>query len=181
MKSILNQIFDDVVEPYLAPRIKRGSIKAVKGYVSAVKVAREIALAAFGLGAVAGILVTGLILVVVGIIGLLPITTQAMLISLIVIGLAMLAVSGFLVYDGAKEKNWLEWTKANSLIAAVTSDWENSLIPPDPRAVMAGRTPDRGRDQARAAAQSYEDNRRVAAQNAVAMRPTFNAAAAEQP
>lgn len=142
MKSILNRIFEDIVEPYLAPRIKRGSIGAVKSYVSSIKILRDVALTSFTIGTVAGVLVTGLVLVAVGVIGLLPISAQAMMISMIVIGLLMTAVAAYLAWDGARETKWLEWSKSNQLIEAAIGEWENSLIPPNPKTVMKAQPPE---------------------------------------
>lgn len=173
MKSVLEHIFENVVEPYLAPQLKRGSIKAVQSYVSSIKVLREVALTSFRIGSVAGVLVTGLVLIVVGVIGLLPVTAQAALISVIVLGVVMTSVATYLALQGAKEKNWITWSKSNELIAAVTGEWENSLIPPNPRDVMSS--------QAQEAARSFDENQTLARAEHRSMRPPANEAAAGLP
>ena len=167
MKSVLGHIFENVIEPYLAPQIKRGSLQAVKGYVSSIKILREIALTSFRLGIVAGVLVTGLVLIVIGTLGLLPITQEAMLISVIGIGFVMTSVASYIAFEGAKERNWIKWSKANQLISAAIGDWDNPLIPPDPRVVMSKQTADRAAESERSAQ--------------IPMRPPIFEAAAELP
>lgn len=136
MKSVFDQIFNDIVEPYLAPRIRRGSIKAVKGYLASVEVARKIAITAFGIGAVAGIMVTGVILMLIAIVGLLPLDPQAVLIGVLVVGTLMTAGSAFVAYRGFAERRWLKMSKSYELIEAALGEWDNSLVPPNPRDVM---------------------------------------------
>ena len=99
-------------------------------------VARKIAITSFGIGAVAGVAVVGIVLMIVAIIGLLPIDPQAALISILVLGAVMTSVAGFLAYKGFAEKKWLEMSKSYELMDAALGKWDNSLVPPDPREVM---------------------------------------------
>ena len=149
--SLVDQIFNDVVTPYLEPRIKRTSIKAVKGYIKGVAVARKIALTSYGIGAAAAVLVSGIVLMVVAIIGLLPINPQAALISLLVLGAVMTAVAAFIAYQGFAEKKWLEMSKSHEMMEAVLKPWPTAYSVPDPRKIL----------QSESAQRSYDENRNL--------------------
>lgn len=140
MSGIFDQIFKDVVEPYLAPRIRKGSINAVKGYLTSVDVARKIAISAFGIGAVAGVMVTGVVLMLIAIVGLLPLDPHAVLIGILVAGALMTTASAVIAYRGFNEKRWLKMSKSYELMEAALGEWDNSLVPPNPRDVMKGET-----------------------------------------
>lgn len=142
MSGIFDQIFNDVVEPYLAPRIRKGSIKAVKGYLASVDVARKIAISAFGIGAVAGVMVTGIILMLIAVVGLLPLDPHAVLIGILVVGALMTIGSALIAYSGFAQKRWLKMSKSYELMEAALGEWDNSLIPPNPRDVMKRETRD---------------------------------------
>ncbi len=149
--SIFDQIFNDVVTPYLEPRIKRSSIKAVKTYIKGVAAARKIAVTAYGIGAVAAALVTGVTLMVIAIIGLLPVDPRVALICFLVLGAAMTVGAAFVAYQGLREDEWLKMSRSHEMIEAVLKPWPTAYSVPDPRKILQPDT----------AQMSFDENRRM--------------------
>jgi outer membrane protein TolC len=70
--NLFDQIFNDVITPYLEPRLKKTSIQAVKAYIKSIEAARKVAVTSYGTGIAAASAVAGVVLMLVAIIGLLP-------------------------------------------------------------------------------------------------------------
>lgn len=140
MSKITDEIFTKIVEPYLAPRIKRGSITAVKGYVTGVKFARLAAMGLFGLGVCTALFVVGLFLAVFGFLGLMPITPEAVAWSALIVGVLLFTVSGIGALVAFRQRRWLEISKSYELMDAVISPW-SSAMPPNPKSIFDGRGP----------------------------------------
>lgn len=140
MNRIMNMMFGAFVGRFLKEKIRRGSIQALKGYLQAIKVVRLGLLGLFGLGAVAAVLVSGIVLTIVGIVALLPISTTAMAITVLVIGLLFALGSGIGLMMGFSQKRWLEMSKSYELMDAVLAPWPG-MLPPNPVDVVKGRAP----------------------------------------
>ena len=115
----------------LRRKIRAGSIKAVKTYLQAIKFARLTLMGLFGLGALASVLVAGIVLVVVGIIGLLPIAAASMAIAILVFGALLTAVAGVALGLLFSQRRWLEMSRSHEMIEAVTAPWPG-MLPPNP-------------------------------------------------
>jgi hypothetical protein len=149
--SIFDQIFNDVVTPYLEPRIKRSSIKAMKGYIKGVEMARQIAITSYRIGIVAAIAVAGVTLMLVAIAGLLPLDPRAALLGLLTLGAVMAAGAAFLAHQWFREKQWLEMSKSHEMMDAVLKPWATAYSIPDPRKIL----------QKEEAQDSYDENRKL--------------------
>lgn len=135
--NLFEQVFNEVVTPFLEPRLKKSSLKAAKGYVQGVQSTRKVALASYGLGAVAATLVTGILLMVSALVGLLPIEPRTALVSVLVLGAILAAASAIVTIGGFKEALWLEKSKANELMEAAIQPWETPYSIPDPRKILS--------------------------------------------
>ena len=134
--NLIEQILNDVVTPFLEPRIKKSSLKAVKGYVQGVQAARTIAIASFHMSVVAAALVGGVLMMVIAIVGLLPVDPRASLIGMLVVGAILVFGSLLMAYGGFKESVWLENSKAHELMEAAMKPWETPYSVPDPRKIL---------------------------------------------
>ncbi len=140
LERFMNTAFGALIGQMVKERIRRGSIQAVKGYIQGVNVARYALMGLFGIGAVSAILVTGLLLVIIGIVGLLPIEATSMAITLLVIGLVLALVSGIGLIIAFNQKRWLEMSKSYELMDAVLAPWPG-VLPPNPMEVVKGHKP----------------------------------------
>lgn len=141
MSKLIDHFVKQVVVPYLEPRMRTGSIKAAKAYIQAVRLARTLVLRGFLIGALSAILITGMLMLVFGILALLPLQPIVMPIVAIVLGALFASTTGLAFYVFFKEKNWLEVSKAYEVMEAVTAPWENEVVPPNPLAVLRGEGP----------------------------------------
>lgn len=139
-KTIQDEIFRVIVEPFLRPRIKKGSVQAVKGYVTAVKFGRYAVMGLFGLGAFAAILVVGLFMAIVGAIGLLPVEAETVALTTLIIGLVLFIGAGIGALMLFSQRRWLKMSKSYEMMDAVLSPWP-SMMPPNPRDVLRGYGP----------------------------------------
>jgi hypothetical protein len=155
--NVFNQIFDDVVTPYLEPRIKKTSLQAVKGYIKSVELARLVAMGTYALGAASAIAVTGVILMIVAIIGLLPIDPRSALISILVVGAVLTIASAVVAYLGFRQKQWLELSKSREMMEAAMKPWPTAYSVPDPRMIFKAES----RSSEPAAERSFERNREI--------------------
>lgn len=140
MNSLLKMIMGSLIEPWVEPRVRAGSIKAVKAYLQAIKIARYAVMGLFGLGAFAAILVTGILLLIMGVVGLLPVDPRAVAWTATIIGaiLTIAALVGaFILFS---QRRWLQMSKSYELMDAVLSPWP-SVIPPNPADVLKGEGP----------------------------------------
>lgn len=135
--TVFEQIFNEVITPYLEPRIKKSSLQAVKTYVKGVEKARKVAIASYGLGTAASILVTGVILMIVAVLGLLPIAPVTALISMLVLGAILTIGSIVVVVKGLSQATWIEKSKSNEMIEAAMKPWETPYSIPDPRKILS--------------------------------------------
>jgi hypothetical protein len=141
MKMSLTQtILRSFLAPMAEPGLRAGSIKAVKAYIKTVKAARLAFMGLFGIGAFAAVLISGICLVIAGIVGLLPITAQAVAIILLVIGAIMAIGSSVALTMILNQKRWLQASKSYELMEAVIAPWPDS-IPPKASVVLSGQGP----------------------------------------
>lgn len=140
LNRYLNMAFGAVIGHFLKDKIRRGSIKAVKAYIQIVSFLRLGLLGIFGLGVAAAVLVSGIVLVVVGIIGLLPIEATSAAVSILVIGLLFSIGAGIGLIMLFSQKRWLEMSKSYELMDSVLAPWPGHL-PPNPIAVVKGQAP----------------------------------------
>ena len=145
MDSLLNGLFAQFVEPIIAPRIRAGSIHAVKGYVQFIAFARAMTGWIFGIGIIAAILMTGMGLAIMGIVGLFPIEPQALALTALILGAVMIIVATVTAIVFFRQSRWLRISKSYDMIAAVTAPWP-TMMPPNPMDVMRSpaATPDLG-------------------------------------
>lgn len=170
--TIKDEIFRTIVEPFLAPRIKKGSIQAVKGYVTAVKFGRYALMGLFGLGAFSAILVVGLFMAIVGAIGLLPVEPETVALTTLIIGLVLFIGAGIGALMMFSQRRWLKMSKSYEMMDAVLSPWP-SMIPPNPKDVVKGYGPKGELDMA-----TRRVEREHAAHAAATPSPVSNAYAA---
>lgn len=137
LNRLLNMAIDAFLTQVLEPRIREGSIKAVKGYITAVKGVRLGLLALFALGLAGAVLVSGIVLTVVGLVGLMPIDVNAMAVSILVIGVLLSLIAGIGIAMVFNQRRWLEMSKSYELMDAVLSPWPG-MLPPNPIDVMRG-------------------------------------------
>ncbi|MES2964683.1 MAG: phage holin family protein [Bdellovibrionota bacterium] len=138
--NIKEEVFRNIVEPFLRPRIKKGSIQAVKGYVTAVKFGRYAVMGLFGLGAFAALFVVGLFMAIIGAIGLLPVEAETVALTTLIIGLVLFVGAGIGALLLFNQRRWLTMSKSYEMMDAVLSPWP-SMMPPNPKDVMNGYGP----------------------------------------
>jgi hypothetical protein len=136
--NLVDQVFHEIITPFLEPRIKKNSLKAVKGYVKTIQGLRVVAISLYSASAIAAVMVSGIVLMIVAIVGLLPIDPRAALIGLLVLGAIMTGVAAFLTVGAFKEQVWLEKSKANDLMEATLKPWETPFSVPDYRKIFSG-------------------------------------------
>ncbi|MEK7358175.1 MAG: phage holin family protein [Bdellovibrionota bacterium] len=140
MSRITDEIFKMIVEPFLRPRIKRGSIKAIKGYVTGVKFARFAAMGLFGLGVYSALFVVGFFLLVFGAVGLLPIEAETVAWTALIVGAVLFIASSIGAIIAFSQRRWLTMSKSYEMMDAVLSPWP-TMMPPNPKAVVRGLGP----------------------------------------
>lgn len=141
MSKFFAHFINQVLVPYLEPRMRTGSIKAAKAYLEAVRLARSLVLRGFILGSLSSILIAGLLMLVFGVLALLPLYPQVVPIVAIVLGALFAGTTGIGFSIFFREKNWMKVTKAYDVMEAVTAPWENEVVPPNPFAVFKGEGP----------------------------------------
>lgn len=135
---LLNMAFGAVLGHLLKQRIRSGSIQAVKGYIQLIKAARTLVIGLVVAGGAAGVLIGGVLLMVVGLVGLLPVDPNTVAIIILCIGGVITALSAFGFYAFFSEKRWLEMSKAYDLMDAALAPWDG-VLPPNPVDVVKGR------------------------------------------
>ncbi len=119
MKNIMTLLFRLVMDQYLATQMRSGAIKAVRGYIQAVKTIRQITLGVSGLSLVVSLFTAGVTLLLVGLISFIPMSAKSASWVLTIAGL-IVALAGFLVLRAVfKEQRWLELSKSYDLMEAV--------------------------------------------------------------
>jgi hypothetical protein len=141
INRLMNMMFGAFIGRFLKDKVQRGSIMAVKGYLQAVRVARLSLMGLFGVGAVSSLLVCGVVLVIVGIVGLLPITATAMSVTILVIGLLLSLSTAIGLIIAFNEKRWLKMSKSYELMDSVLTPW-SGVLPPNPMEVVKREAPD---------------------------------------
>jgi len=124
-----------LVAHFFGAAIRRRSIQAVRAYVQGVKYARTGVFAIFGLGLLAALMISGVVLMVIGIVELLPLTPIAMALSYLAMGFLMAFISLTIVIHFFREKRWLAVSRSFELIDAVLEPWPGAL-PPNPLEVI---------------------------------------------
>lgn len=141
IKKLLEHFINQVVVPYLEPRLRTGSIKAAKAYIEAVRLTRTLVLRGFVIGSLSAILITGVLMLIFGVLALLPLMPQVIPIVAIVLGTLFAGSTGIGFYIFFREKNWLTVSKAYEVMEAATAPWESEIKPPNPLAVFRGEGP----------------------------------------
>lgn len=139
MNRIFGFAFGALVRQVLRERIRRGSIQAVKVYITMVKNARMALLGLLALGATASILVTGIVLAIVGILGLLPLEARTISWTLLVVGALLAIVSGVGLGMIFSQRRWLELSRSYELMETALAPWPG-IFPPNPMGVFRGST-----------------------------------------
>jgi hypothetical protein len=137
VNRFMNMAFGAIVGQMLKHKIREGSIKAVKGYIEVVKYARLGVLGLFGLGAVAALLISGIVLMVIGVVGLLPIEATTAAIVLLVVGALLTLLVGVGLYMAFQQSRWLEVSRSYELMDTVLAPWPG-VLPPNPMEVVKG-------------------------------------------
>lgn len=137
MNRIFGFAFGTLVRQILKERIRRGSIEAVKAYITMVKSVRMAFLGLLALGMTASILVTGLVLAVVGLLGLLPLEARTVSWTLLVLGVLLAVLSGVGLGILFSQRRWLEVSKSYDLMDAALAPWPG-LFPPNPMEIFKG-------------------------------------------
>ena len=135
LNRILSMALSAVLGQVIEQRVRKGSIAAVKNYIQLVRLARMATLGLVGLSVAAAVLVAGILLVVVGIVGLLPIEPNTVAIILLSVGalLTLIAAIGF--GFAFNEKRWLEVSKAYELMDVALGPWDG-ILPPNPLEIL---------------------------------------------
>jgi hypothetical protein len=141
MNRLFDHFFNQVIIPYLEPRVRTGSIKAAKAYLQAVKVARKLVIGGFVIGTLSTFLIVGVLMALFGVLALLPLQPQVVPIVAIVLGALFSLSTGIGFYVFFREKTWLKITKSYDVMEAVTAPWESEVMPPNPMAVLRGEGP----------------------------------------
>lgn len=143
INRFMNMAFGAFIRHFLQQKVRKGSIQAVKYYITAVKFVRFGIMGLFGLGVAASILVSGIVLMIVGIVGLLPIEAQSVAITVLVIGLVLALLSAFAMLILFSQRRWLEMSKSYEMMDAALAPWKG-MMPPNPVDVLKGRGPHPG-------------------------------------
>ena len=134
-KRTLRQYFDltmtTLISRFFRDKIRRGSIRAVKLYIQTVNVVRMSSMALFAAAMLGAVLVAGIVLVVVGIVGLLPIEPWAMAATVLGVGVLLTVVSAVIVSQIFSQKRWLEASNSYELMDAALGPFEGAF-PPNP-------------------------------------------------
>ena len=83
------------------------------------------------LSMLSAVFVSGIILLVLGLIALIPLAAANFQIVLLSVGALLTILSGTAVFLGFSEKRWLELSKSYEMMDAVLGPWEG-LTPPNP-------------------------------------------------
>ncbi len=116
---------------FFEAKIRRGSLQAVRGYLRAVEFARLGLMGLVALGATAALFVSGVILLVMGLLALAPLepTTFAVLTS--GIGILLMLAAGIAMAIVFSQKRWLEMSKSYELMEVALGPWPGA-VPPNP-------------------------------------------------
>ena len=132
---ILTMALSAVLGQVIEQRVRKGSIVAVKNYIQLVRVARMATLGLVGLSIAASVLVAGILLVVVGIVGLLPIEPNTVAIILLSVGAVLTLIAAIGFGFAFNEKRWLEISKAYELMDVALGPWDG-MLPPNPLEIL---------------------------------------------
>lgn len=135
MNRLFNSAFGAVISQLVKQKIREGSIKAVKAYITVVKNVRFAVMGVAALAALSSILVTGAVLAIVGLIGLIPMELRTFSIVVLVVGLLLAILSGVAFGVLFSQKRWLELSKSYDLMNAVLTPWPG-VLPPNPLDVV---------------------------------------------
>lgn len=137
MNRLLNLALSAIVGDLLKAKVREGSIKALKAYLMAIKGLRFGVMGLVALGVTASILVSGLVLMIIGLVGLFTLNSNSFSISVLVIGALMTLATGIGFALLFSQRRWLELSKSYELMDAVLAPWPGSL-PPNPVDVFKG-------------------------------------------
>lgn len=136
INRFVNLAVGQIIWSAVSQKIREGSIKAVRSYIMAVKTARMVTMGAFALGVVASLLVTGLVLVIVGLIGLAP-APENLPVVMIATGLVLAILAAITMWAVFSESRWLKLSRTNELMDMALSPWPG-MLPPNPVKAMKG-------------------------------------------
>lgn len=138
MKRLFNLVFSAIIGHLIKQKIREGSIKIVRAYVAVVKNIRLAALGVFALSAAAAVLVSGLVLVIVGLVSFLPMDASRMPWVILSIGAVLALVSGIGLALVFSQKRWLQMSKSYELMEVVLGPWPG-MLPPNPAEILKGK------------------------------------------
>lgn len=130
LNRLLNLALGKMLTQILKQKIREGTIRAARSYLLTIKTMRLVTLAIFGLGVAASMLVSGIVCVIVGLIGLSP-STAGLPVILIATGVvfALVALIGILMLFS--QERWLRISRSYELIDTVLGPWPG-VFPPNP-------------------------------------------------
>jgi hypothetical protein len=134
INRFVNLAMGQMIRSAVSHKIREGSIKAVRTYILAVKTARMVTMGAFALGVVASLLVTGLVLVIVGLIGLAP-APENLPVVFIATGIVLAILAGIVMWAVFSESRWLKLSRTNELMDLALNPWPG-MLPPNPLKAM---------------------------------------------
>lgn len=132
---LLKALFMQIYTRFFETKVRRGSLQAVRGYIKAVEYVRLGLIGLVALGATAALLVSGVILLLMGLLALAPLepTTLAVLTS--GIGIVFILIAGIMMAIVFSQKRWLEMSRSYDLLDIALSPWPNA-VPPNPLKVI---------------------------------------------
>jgi len=132
---LLRTLFMQIYSRFFQAKVRRGSLQAVRGYIKAVEYVRLGLMGLAALGATAALLVSGVILLLMGLLALVPMepTTFAVLTS--GIGIVFILIAGIMMAIVFSQKRWLEMSRSYDLLDVALSPWPNA-VPPNPLKVI---------------------------------------------
>jgi hypothetical protein len=131
MKSAIRHAIGQAIQNEIQTRVRRGSIKAVKTYITLIKNIRLATMGVSGLGILSSVLVSGLVLVLIGLISLIPVAAENFPIALLLVGAVLSILAAGTMFIIFSEKRWLEYSKAYEMMDGVMGPW-TGLVPPLP-------------------------------------------------
>lgn len=135
---VLGFIFKNLYMRFFQAKVRRGSLKAVRGYVKSVEMVRLGLIGLVALGAAAAIFIVGIVLAVTGFMALAPVDPRAMALTALIVGVLLAAIAGVIMVLVFNQKRWLRLSRAYDLMEAALAPWPGS-VPPNPLHIIKKR------------------------------------------
>jgi hypothetical protein len=120
MNRILSFALGPLISRLIRSKMRNSSIRAVRSYIVAVRTARLFVLGIFGLGVAASVLVSGLVLVLMGVLSLDPVPVN-LPVALISTGVCLVVIATIVISIIFSQERWLKFSKSYELIETVLS------------------------------------------------------------